>query len=283
MHIKRQLTVVLALAMAGALAAASVALARDANSTTSFNFTKTPKGNVGTTFKRGKLFVHTHTNYTGPGTKTDRTQLYFDKNFSFNTNAVPKCRPAQLAGNNDMAFAMSRCKKALVGSGTATANAVVPGDAKSCVLAFNGKLAGGKPGILLFTRVNVVGPISCANPAANHNGNVTVLLQAPLKTNPAKTSPGGKLAPAFYKRGKWLDFNHITDVAALPLSDFKVTTGKGARFTSLAGKKGNFVRAKCTKRSGLGPPAKKWVLRSIYTYTTGVPKKQVVNSKHRCK
>jgi hypothetical protein len=289
MRFKRHLTVVFALAAIVALAAVGIAQAvRNANSTESFNFTKVPKGIIGGTFKPGKLFVHTHTNYSVGGTKTTRSQLYFDKNISINPNAVPKCNVASISGNITMKQAMAACKTRLVGTGTAQANLTGSGDVKGCVLAFNGVDAnpsrgGNQPGILLFTRLQVSVPssISCANAANNQNGNTTILLQAPLATNPKKTSPGGKLAPAFYKGGKWLDFANIPQ--ALPLADFKVTTGKGSPQTKLTGKKANYIRAKCTKRAGLGSPAKKWVMRTIFTYNSGSPSKQAVNSKHGCK
>ncbi len=253
MRIKRQFTLVAALMTALALGAAGVAQAINANSTESFNFTKVPKGTIGGTLKQGKLFVHTHTNYTVNGTKTTDAKLYFDKNIAFNPNAVPKCNVAQITGNITMKQAMAACKTKLVGTGTAQANAVNPGDVKGCVLAFNAldanpNRAGNQPGILLFTRLNVIGPISCAGAANNQNGNTTVLLQAPLATNPKKTSPGGPLNAAHYKGGKWLNFADIPQ--ALPLSDFKVTTGKGAPQTHLSGTKANFIRAKCTKRNG---------------------------------
>jgi hypothetical protein len=286
MRIKKPLSVVVALATAIALGVAGVAQAINANSTENFNFTKVPKGTIGSTLKQGKLFVHTHTNYSVSGTKTTRARLYFDKNFAFRPGAVPKCNANNIGGNITMQAAMAACKNALVGSGTAQANAVSPGDVHGCVLAFNALDAnaskgGNQAGILLFTRLQVTGSISCANAATNQNGNSTVLLRAPLATNPAKSTPGGPLPAAFYKGGKWLDFANIPQT--LPLSDFNVKTGKGSPQTHLTGTKANYIKAKCTKRSGLGTPAKKWVMRTIFTYNSGSPTKQAVNSKHGCK
>jgi hypothetical protein len=285
---KRRLTVVFALAATMALAAVGVAQARNATSSESFNFTKAPKGTIGGTFKQGKLFIHTHTNYSVGGTKTTRAQLYFDKNISFNPNAVPKCNVATISGNITMKQAMAACKTRLIGSGSARANLVNPSDVRGCVLAFNALDAnptkgGNQPGILLFTRLQVSVPstISCANAANNQNGNTSILLQAPLATNPKKTSPGGGLNAAHYKGGKWLDFANIPQ--ALPLADFQVTTGKGSPQTKLTGKKANYVRAKCTRRKGLGAPLKKWVMRTVFTYNSGTPLAQAVNAKRACK
>ncbi len=285
MRIKRRVVMALGLASVVALGSVGIAHAINANSTVSFNFTKVPAGTIGTTLKQGKLFVHTHTNYTVNGTKTRRAQLYFDKNISFSPGAVPKCNKSKISGNITMKQAMAACRSALAGSGTAQANLASPGDVHGCVLAFNALDASSKPnnqpGILLFTRLQVPGTINCSNPGNNTAGNATVLLAAPLATNPTSTSPGGPLPAAFYKGGKWLDFNNIPQT--LPLSDFRVTAGKGAPFTNLTGAKGNYIRAKCTARSGLGTPAKKWVMRTIFTYSSGSPLSQVVNSKHGCK
>jgi hypothetical protein len=280
-RIKRRVAVCCALAMAVALGAVGAAQAINANSTVSFNFTKVPAGTIGTTLKQGKIFVHTHTNYSVAGTKTTRAKLYFDKNFSFSPSAVGTCPTASVSGTLTMKQAMAACGTKLVGTGTAQANLASPGDTHGCVLAFNAQdgnpdVAGNQPGILLFTRLQVPGTISCANPASNSSGNGTVLLQAPLATNPASTTPGGALPAAYFQGGKWLDFNHIPQ--AIPLSDFQVTTGKGAPGTNLSGTKGNYVRAKCTLRSG----SKKWLLRTLFYYSSGTPNVQVVNSQHSC-
>src|SRR5262245_11837353 len=185
-RIRRRVAV--ALALAGALALGCMGLAQAAlngHSTVSFNFTKVPAGTIGTTLKQGKLNVHTHTNYTGAGTKTQRARLYFDKSFSFSPNAVSKCATGKVSGNITMKQAMAACKGALVGTGTAQANLTTPGDVHGCVLAFNAVdgnpgAGGNQPGLLLFTRLQVPGNINCSNPANNSNGNGSVLLQAPL-------------------------------------------------------------------------------------------------------
>ena len=277
MRIKRRLTVVFALAATAALAAVGVAQAIDASSTATIAVSPTNAG----AGKQVKLTVHTHTNYTGAGTKTQRARLYVDKNITFKTTAMPTCPTASVSGNITMQAAMTACSTKLVGTGTAEANAVIPGDVKGCVLAFNATDAsaspGNQPGILLFTRLNLVGPMTCTNAANNISGNASILLQAPLATNPGSTTPGGSLTPAYYQGGKWLDFNNIPQT--LPLSDFNVQIGKGAPQTSLTGTKGDYIKAKCTSRSGLGTPPKKWVLRTIFKYSTGSPTEQAVNYK----
>ncbi len=281
MRIKRRLTVVLALAAAAALGSVGVSQAINANSTESFSIT--PKTGLGSAGKPVKLTVHTHTNYSVSGTKTTRARLYFDKNIVFTPSAVGTCPTASVSGNITMQQAMAACGSKLVGTGTAQANLSTPGDVNGCVLVFNAQdgnpsVSGNQPGVLLFTRLQVPGTINCANAASNTSGNATVLLQAPLATNPASTTPGGSLPAAYYQGGKWLDFNNIPQT--LPLSDFNVQTGKGAPQTNLTGTKANFIKAKCTSRSGLGSPAKKWVMRTIFKYNSGSPLEQVVNSKY---
>ena len=216
--------------MTAALGAVGMAQALDASSTSTLAVT--PATGLGSAGKAVKLTVHTHTNYTVNGTKTTRARLFFDKNITFNPSVVPKCATAGVSGNITMKQAMTACGTKLVGTGTAKANLASPGDIGGCVLAFNAvdanpKVAGNQPGILLFTRLQIPGAINCANPATNQNGNGSILLQAPLATNPASTTPGGALTPAYYQGGKWLDFNNIPQTA--PLSDFNVQTGKGAR------------------------------------------------------
>jgi hypothetical protein len=283
MRIKRRVAVVCALAVTTALGAVGVAQAINANSTESF--TVTPKTGLGSTGKPVKLNIHTHTNYTVSGTKTTRARLFFDKNILFNLNAMPKCATAGVSGNLTMKQAMTACKTKLVGTGTAQANLSAPGDVKGCALAFNAQdanpsVGGNQPGILLFTRLKFppTTGFNCNNAANNELGDVSILLQAPLATNPTSTTPGGALNAAHYKTGKWLDFNNIPQT--LPLADFNVNVGKGSPQTSLTGTKANFIKAKCTARTGLGSPNKKWVMRTIFKYNSGSPLEQVVNSKY---
>src|SRR5262245_11455308 len=164
MRIKRRLMVVCALAATAALGAVGAAHAINANSTATLAVG--PSTGLGSTGKAVKLTVHTHTNYTVSGTKTMRARLFFDKNLTFNPNAVGKCPTASVSGNITMAQAMTACGTGagskLVGTGTAQANLTTPGDVHGCVLAFNAQdgnptAGGNQPGILLFTRLQVPG------------------------------------------------------------------------------------------------------------------------------
>ena len=245
MRIGKRLTIVLALGATGALAVAGIALAAAASSTVSFKFTKVPAGALGTTFKSGKLNVHTHTNYTAPKTDTTRAQLYFDNDIKFNTTAAPKCNTASAAYMNAVTLkqAMAACGSALVGTGTAQVNISAPGDTTGCVLAFNATVSG-KPGLALFVSAIPKSSYSCANPATNTKGTVAVRVSATLNANPASLGPD-------FTGGKWLDFDGSGIPSAAPLSDFNVTLQKGT-----------YVQAKC------GDANKQLNMKTVFTYTT---------------
>src|SRR5581483_10020987 len=90
MRVRTPTVIVVALVGAGAMALAGTALG-GASSTATFTFTPStvPKD----TFRKGSLFVHTHTNYTAKGTKTARAQLDFDDDLRINTQGIPRCSP----------------------------------------------------------------------------------------------------------------------------------------------------------------------------------------------
>src|SRR5262245_37572094 len=96
MRVSRRSVVLVALAVAGALALGAVAHGA-ANSTATFDFTpdQVPKD----AYAKGKLFVHTHTDYTGAGTKTSRAQLNFDDDLKINAAGIPQCNSASISGN----------------------------------------------------------------------------------------------------------------------------------------------------------------------------------------
>jgi hypothetical protein len=136
-----------------------------------------------------------------------------------------------------------------VGSGRAEANAMMPGDVKGCVLAFNGQPSSGRPTLILFTRLQVTGSINCSSPATNTNGNTSVTLLGVLK------GASGDF-------GTQLDVNNIPQT--LPLSDFKVTVEKGS-----------YVSARCHDAN------REWNLRTKFTYTSP-SSTQTVNDSQTC-
>jgi len=233
MRICKRLALILGLTGAGVWALSGVALATSSTSTFEFTPSTVPKE----VYKSGKLAVHTHTTYTSAGQKTDRAQLDFDNDLRIRTSGIPQCNKSSIAGNVTMAQAMSACATAKLGSGTALANAASPGDTQACVLAFNGQPSSGRPTLLLFTRVFVTGQTrNCSNPAGNTSGFTTVLLE-------------GVIRSATGDFGSQLDVNHITSVAALPLSDFRVSV-----------KRGGYVSARCQDAN------RQWNLNTTFTY-----------------
>ncbi len=254
MRFKRRSAAIIALAVVGALSVAGIALAAT-SSTVSFKFS--PSKVSKTTPKAGQINLHTHTNYANTSSNyTDRADLFFDSDFSFNTNAVGKCNKTSISGTKTMAQAMAACGSKLIGKGTATA-AAGTNTVHACVLAFNGSGTGGH--VLLFTRANAAPPftMTCGSPSSNTQGNTNVLLDGALK---AANKSG---------YGKQLDFQHIHAASPLPLTDFNVTVGKPTVSTA-----GNYVAAKCSHS------IKKWKLQTKFTYDSGPV--QTVNSSQTC-
>jgi hypothetical protein len=238
-RIRRKYTVVLALAAAGALAVAGIALAATSSD---FEFRAIPGKAPKKKYQSGALKTKLVTNYTNPGNgnpdgAVERTQIYLDKNFKVNPKAAKKCSETNLSGQT-MAGAMAACSKALVGKGKA--QAINPANGQTiyaCVLLFNGTPQGGKPTLQVFTRVDVTGAqIDCSNPSTNTGGHLVVLLKGVYKNASGKYS-------------KVLDVNHITDAAAFPLTLYKTKV-----------KKGNYASARCKAKNH------KWHMKVVWTY-----------------
>ena len=187
MRFGRRSAIVASVVAASAVAVAGVAIAAT-RSTAVFSFSpdKVPKR----TYKAGKLFVHTHTNYNSNTSKTKRAQLYFDDDFKIRTRGIPECNKSKISGTVTMRAAMAACGRAKVGSGKAQA-AAGSNIVNACVLAFNGKPSNGKPTLLLFTRANVAPPftINCSSPSTNTNGNTNVLQVGLYKRATATSAP----------------------------------------------------------------------------------------------
>ncbi|MGH2926493.1 MAG: hypothetical protein ACRDK1_11055 [Solirubrobacterales bacterium] len=250
MRFGRRTAVVIAVAAASALAVVGVAMAAT-RSTAVFNFSpdKVPKK----TYKPGKLFVHTHTNYSSTSSKTQRAQLYFDDDFKIRTRGIPQCNKSKISGTVTMQAAMAACGRAKVGSGKAQA-AAGSNTVNACVLAFNGKPSNGKPTLLLFTRANVAPPftINCSSPSTNTQGNTNVLLV-------------GLYKGATGDFGTQLDIDHIDSASALPLTDFRTTI-----------KRGRYVSARCHDKN------RTWNMKTKFTYLSPSGT-QTVNSSETCR
>jgi hypothetical protein len=247
-RIRRKYAIILALAAAGALAVSGIAVAA---SSSNFSFKFSPAKVPKKKFKAGSLFTDLRTSYTTPADPVERTQIYLDKNYKINPKAAGKCSPNQLSAKT-MAQAMAACKKALVGKGSAQAQATF-GTINACVLLFNGKPKNKKPTLQVFTRAQATpnSQISCSKPASNNQGNATVLLQGVLKN-------------ASGKYGKVLDVDKITQASPFPLTVYKTTI-----------KKGNYVSARCKAKS------KKWHMQIKWTYKSG--KSTAIHKTQKCK
>jgi len=232
-----------------AIAVAVTGIAMGASSST-FTFKTSPSTAPKNTYKAGALFTDLRTTYTTPADPVERTQIYLDKNFKVDPTAATKCAASQLSAKT-MAQAMAACKNALVGKGTAQAQASF-GRINACVLLFNGKPQAGRPTLMVFTRAQATpnSQISCADPAHNNQGNVTVLLTGVLKD--AK--------PPY---GKVLDVDHITQSSPFPLEVFKTKI-----------KKGNYISARCKSAD------KNWNMKVAWTYKNGA--KRIVSRTQTC-
>ena len=261
MRIKKRPAVALALATAGALAVAGIALASQ-TSTVTFKFT--PSNVPPVTFQAGGINLHTHTTYSPPLTAVSRIEVNLDNDFRIDPSVTPKCDPAQI-GNVDMATAMSKCGP---GSGNnawlwpdpttsnGTAQAIFRFDfgaytANGCVLLFNATNdAAGRPRILAFVRFLVRGNISCANPGANHQGQVSANLVGVIRTSPLG--------------GDYLKQLYVPGISKLDLLvDFNATI-----------KRGKYISARCHDANH------QWNLQTKFTYSDGST--QTVNSAQTC-
>jgi hypothetical protein len=256
---------VLALATIAVLAAQGSALG-SANSTVSFSFFCSGQNFLNTcpqtTATKGRLAVHTHTNYTNPGNgnpggATKRIQLFFDNDFFFDPSVAPRCDQSLLFGR-DMADAMTNCGSSLIGTGRAQATTNGGTTINACMLLFNGPNdANGDPTIDLYFRAQTGNPssIGCANPASNHQGNVTIVLVGTLRTIPVGD----------YRRE--LDIPNITSSSLFPISDLNFTLQKN---TLLSG----YVKARCFDANRV------WNVTGFFTYNDNTA--QTINSTRTC-
>jgi hypothetical protein len=256
-RIRKRSAVAIALAMGGALAVASIALAA-ASSTSSFSFRcegrAVPNTCPKNTFTKGRLFIHTHTNYTNPGSsdggKTKRIQIFFDNDFRFDPSVTPRCDPSQLAAQN-MASAMAICGSSLIGTGTG--QAATPGSPiNACMLVFNGTNdANGDPRIILYFRA----PVSdCSGPANNTAGNTTIVFPGSLRTTPIGDY------------GKELDIPNMHNIP-LAVGDLNFSIRRDSATSS-------YVRARCFDANRV------WNVTTHFTYNDNTA--QTVHSTRTC-
>lgn len=259
MLIRKRSALVLALAIAGALVVAGIALAA-ASSTSSFSIRcdgqAVPQRCPKNTFTKARLNIHTHTNYTNPGAadggKTKRIQIFFDDDFRFDPSVTPRCDHNQLFAK-DMAGAMAACEASILGRGTGQA---IAGSStlNFCALLFNATNdANGDPRVALYFR----GPnTSCADPVNNHEGSTTVVLLGTLRTTPI---------------GDYRREIDIPNIHTVPLA----VTDLNLNFTTNSdGITSGYVRARCFDANRV------WNVITFFTYNNNTT--QTVNSTRNC-
>jgi hypothetical protein len=160
---RKPLVWVLGLAVALALGVTGMALATN---TQTMNVTVSPSKVPKTKFVAGKLRSTTVTGCQSPCSgngaikPVTKAQIFYDKNIKFDVKGIPTCRDSQLQSTTT-AQAKQVCGRALVGSGQAKVQ--LAGDPNpnneipAVITAFNGAPKGGKPVILLHTRVDAIG------------------------------------------------------------------------------------------------------------------------------
>ena len=237
--IKRRHAVIFAIVATGALVTAGLVFASPNGNVSITQAKFSPSTAPKTTYKSGSLFVKVATDFKNPGNRnlggwTSRVQLWFDKNFKFNTGSVPKC--GKNLANTTEKQAMAKCGKTLVGTGAATATTGTGGKIPGCVLVFNGPTTQGYPTLILHSRFTMT---DCSSPATNQGGSVDAILKGLLK--PANKAGYGKV----------LDVKGI-DLNPLPMAEFHSTIQKGS-----------YVQARC------GDANKTWDVIGKHSFTDG--------------
>jgi hypothetical protein len=116
-------------------------------------------------YKAGKLESKTVTGCQSPCggagaiKPVTKAQIFYDKDIKFDSTGIKQCKPAQIE-NTTTQQAKAKCAASLVGTGQAKVKVggdPNSGDVNAVITAFNGQPVGGKPLILLHTRVDAIG------------------------------------------------------------------------------------------------------------------------------
>jgi hypothetical protein len=153
-----------ALGLAAVIAIGVTGMAVAANTQT-MNVTVTPSKAPKTKFLRGKLRSTTVTGCQSPCSgagaikPVTKAQIFYDHNIKFDSVGIPRCQSSTIEGKTTQQ-AKALCGSALEGSGQAKVKVggdPNAGDVSATITAFNGTPQGGKPVILLHTRVDSLG------------------------------------------------------------------------------------------------------------------------------
>jgi hypothetical protein len=135
---------------------------------------KVPKNN----FRAGKLRSKTVTGCKSPCggagaiKPVTKAQIFYDKDVKLDSTGIKQCKTSQIE-NTTTAQAKAKCPASLIGSGQAKVKVggdPNSGDVNAVITAFNGQPAGGKPLILLHTRVDAIGQTTVLRGTLNNVG-----------------------------------------------------------------------------------------------------------------
>ena len=201
--------------------------------------------------KNVSLFVRVATqdptSPSGIPSPATRAQVNFDNAFLFRPGVAGKCAQTQIADSPDTATARSRCRSALVGTGSAivlspSGDPQNPNAFGGVVSAFNSTPQGGRPTLILYTYIEAL-------------------------------NFGQPLIGVLKKSGAGRDFGKVLDVTIPPLTggaalvDFRVTVGKPT--------KPGYVRANCSDKN------KRLNIKAKFTYANGTS--LTARAKRRCR
>jgi len=172
--------------------------------------TKLPKNKLAPATLESKTITGCKSPCSGPGAikPVTRATIYYDHNSGYDTTGIPTCTAAQIE-NTTTQQAKAKCAPALIGSGQAKVKVggdPNSGDVSAVITAFNGKPQGGKPLVLLHTRVDAIGQTTVLRGTLNNvSGKYgfrldVVVPQLPLNT--AATLFDVKVARTTHAGGK---------------------------------------------------------------------------------
>lgn len=219
---RKRLTLVVAMALGVATAAAAYAIAYQSptltgadGNTQSIAMNITPSKRPATKAVPVTLQVKTATSSTtsanGVPSPATRAIIDFPKGLSIFSKGYPTCDPAKIQ-NTSTEVAEEACKKAKLGTGEGTADLVVGSKVfpvKTAIVAFNGVPQGGKPVVLLHnysqspvqTTLVLVGVVSSYN-KQGFGARLDVSIPLIAGGQGAITSFGTKISKTFKYKGK---------------------------------------------------------------------------------
>ena len=172
--------------------------------------TKLPKNKLAPATLESKTITGCKAPCGGPGAikPVTRATIYYDHNSGYDTTGIPTCKVQQIE-NTTTQQAKAACAPAMIGSGQAKVKVggdPNSGDVSAVITAFNGQPQGGKPLVLLHTRVDAIGQTTVLRGTLNNvSGKYgfrldVVVPQLPLNT--AATLFDVKVARTTHKGGK---------------------------------------------------------------------------------